>query len=84
MTMLKPFADDAASILIGELTIEKGTDRIALYGLLDLARDKQGLAHAHALAALLDQAIQFLEADKSLLDAVPPPVASKTVKNPFG
>jgi len=83
MTTLKPFADDAASISIGELTIENGTDRIALYGSLDLARDKQGLAHARAMAALLDQAIQLLEADKSLPDAVPPPTAAGTVKNPF-
>jgi len=83
MTTLKPFADDAASISIGELTIENGTDRIALYGSLDLARDKQGLAHARAMAALLDQAIQLLEADKSLPDAVPPPTAAETVKNPF-
>lgn len=83
MTTLKPFADDAASISIGEMTIENGTDRIALYGSLDLARDKQGLAHARALAALLNQAIQILEADTSLPDAVPLPAAPKTVKNPF-
>lgn len=83
MTKLTPFADDAASILMGELTIENGTDRIALYGSLDLTRDKQGLAHARALAALLDQAIRLLEADTSLPDAVPPPVAPKTVMNPF-
>ena len=84
MTTIKPFADEAASVSIGELTIENGTDRIALYGSLDLARDKQGLAHARALAALLDQAIQILEADTSLPDAVPPPAVPKTVKNPFG
>ena len=83
MTTFKPFADNAASISIGEMTVENGTDRIALYGSLDLARDKQGLAHARALAALLDQAIQFLEGDTSLPDAVPPPAAPKTVKNPF-
>lgn len=84
MTKMTPFADDAASISIDELTVENGTDRIALYGSLDLTRDKQGLAHARALAALLDQAIQLLEADRSLPDAVPPPVAAGTVKNPFG
>ena len=83
MTTLKPFANDAASISIGELTIENGTDSIALYGSLDLTRDKQGLGHARALAALLSQAIQLLETDTSLPDAVPPPVAPKTVKNPF-
>ena len=80
---MKPFADDAASISIGELTVENGTDRIALYGSLDLTRDKQGLAHARALKALLDQAVQLLEADKSLPDAAPP-AAAKTVANPFG
>lgn len=84
MTKLTPFADDAASITIGELTVENGTDRIALYGSLDLTRDKQGLSHARALLSLLEQAIQGLEADKGLPDAVPPPVAAKTVKNPFG
>ena len=83
MTTLKPFADDAASVSIGELTVENGTDRIALYGSVDLTRDRQGLAHARALAALLDEAIRLLEADTSLPDAVPPPAAAGTVKNPF-
>lgn len=80
---MTPFADDAASISIGELTVENGTDRIALYGSLDLTRNKQGLTHARALAALLEQAIQLLQADVSLPDAVPLPVAAGTVKNPF-
>ena len=85
MNKLTPFADDAASISIGDkLTIENGTDRVALYGTLDLTRDKQGLAHARALKALLDQAVQVLEADKALPDAIPAPAAAKTVANPFG
>lgn len=54
-----------------------------MYGSLDLTRDKQGLAHARVLKALLDQAVQLLEADKALPDAVPPPAAARTVKNPF-
>ena len=83
MTKMTPFADDAASTTIGELTIENGTDHIALYGSLDLTRDKQGLAYARALKALLDQAVQLLEADKALPDAVPPPAPARTVKNPF-
>ncbi len=84
MTKLTPFADDSASVSIAELTIENGTDRIALYGSLDLTRDKQGLAHARALKAVLDQVVQRLEADKGLPDAVPPAPAAKTVDNPFG
>ncbi len=84
MTKLTPFADDSASVSIAELTIENGADRIALYGSLDLTRDKQGLAHAHALKAVLDQVVQRLEADKDLPDAVPPDAAAKKVDNPFG
>lgn len=84
MVKLTPFADDAASVSIAELTIENGTERIALYGSLDITRDRQGLAHARALKALLDQAVQHLEADKDLPDAVPAPDAPRTVANPFG
>ena len=81
---LTPFADDAGSFSIGKFTIENGTDRIALYGSLDITRDKPGLAHAHALKALLDQVVQVLEADRLLPDAVAAPAAAKTVANPFG
>ena len=84
MTKLIPFADAAASVSIGKLTIENGTDRIALYGSLDITRDKQGLAHARELKTILDQAIQLLEADKALPNAAPPLVGIKTVPNPFG
>ena len=84
MTKLTPFADDVASLSVGKLTIENGTDHIALYGTLDLTRDKQGLAHARALRALLDQAVQVLEADKALPDAIPALAVAKTVTNPFG
>jgi hypothetical protein len=34
MTKLVPFADDAASVEIDQLTIENGTERIALYGVV--------------------------------------------------
>ena len=83
MAKLTPFADDTASVAIGELTVENGTDRIAVYGSLDVTRDKQGLAQARALQALLAQAIAVLQADKHLPDAVPPPEPTKTVSNPF-
>lgn len=44
MTKLTPFADDAASIGIGDLTIENGTEEVSLQGSLDITRDKKGLA----------------------------------------
>jgi hypothetical protein len=84
MRKLVPFADDAVSLSIGELAVENGTDRIAIHGSLEITRDKRGLAHAQALKALLDEAVQHLQADKNLQDAVPPPTAPKKVPNPFG
>ena len=84
MTKLTPFADDAASVSIGSLTVENGTDRVAIYGSLDLTRDKQGLAHALTLKAVLDAAVQLLQVEKNLPDAAPPPSAPKKVPNPFG
>jgi hypothetical protein len=38
---------------IDKLTIENGTDRISIYGSIDLTRDKRGLAHAQALKVFL-------------------------------
>ena len=83
MSKLTPFSDDAASVSIGKLTIENGTDSIALYGSIDLTRDKQGLAQARALKALLDQVVQHLEAEKTLPDSIPAASPPKSVANPF-
>ena len=83
MTKLKPFADDAAAAEIGGLKVENGQDRIALYGSLDLTRDKQGLAHALALKAVVDAAVQALQAAENLPATVPAPAAPRSVANPF-
>ena len=83
MTTLTPFADDTASVSIGTLTLENGTDRIALYGSLDLTRDLQGLEHARTLKAILDQAVRVLEAQKDLPGAVPAALLPGRVANPF-
>lgn len=83
MKQLVPFADDAASVSVGKLTVENGTDRVALYGSLDIGRDKQGLQAARALKALVDQMVQALEAAHDLPDALPPPPPPKAVRNPF-
>ena len=49
MATIKPFANDSDSIGIGGLTVENGTDQIAVYGNLDITRDKAGLAAARKL-----------------------------------
>lgn len=84
MTKFTPFADDSSSLGIGKLTVENGTDRVALYGTLDLTRDRKGLALARALKAVVDQTVQRLESDPALPDAIPGPALPKSVANPFG
>lgn len=84
MPQLDPFADDAASLGIGDLTVENGRDRIAVYGSLDLTRDKAGLKRARDLKAVLDAIVGHLEATHDLPHAVPEPEAPTSVKNPFG
>lgn len=83
MTTLTPFADDAASLSIGKLTVENGTDRVAIYGSLDISRDKPGLAHARQLLAVLQEAVRVLEADANLPASVPTAAKPRAVANPF-
>ncbi len=81
----KPFADDAAALTIGGITVENGTDSITLSGSLDLARDQQGLDHAKALRAALNGVIAALEAEKGLpaRAAAPKPAPVTRKANPF-
>ena len=80
----QPFADDSASTAIGGLTVENGTDRLALYGSLDITRDKQGLANARVLLDLLTRTVSELEAHPGrLADEPRPTTAPKSVRNPF-
>ena len=78
-----PFADDTASVSIGTLMIENGTDRIAVYGSVDITRDQQGLGHARALLAVALRAVQVLEGEKGLPTLLPTPTKPKTAANPF-
>jgi hypothetical protein len=79
----QPFSDDSASLSIGELTIENGTDKVALYGSLDMTRDKSGLKQAKALKAAVDAIVKALEQDKALPDESGPTEEPQQVKNPF-
>ena len=78
-----PFTDDASSTTIGGLTVENGTDSIAVYGQTDITRDREGLKAARALKALLDGLVQALEADRTLPDRIAPPDQPDAVRNPF-
>jgi len=81
---MKPYADDAASVTIGDLTLENGQDCVTVGGSLDLTRDQAGLAHARALKAALDAIMHVLESNATLPDKVAPPKAATEVKNPVG
>lgn len=78
---IKPFANEADSFQIGDLTIENRTDRVSVHGSIDLTRDKEGLEHARSLKALLDDVVALLEgADlPAHIEIIPP----DEVKNPF-
>ena len=79
----QPFSDDSASLSIGEFIIENGTDKVALYGSLDITRDKSGLKQARALKAAVDAIMKALEQDKALPDESGPTEEPEQVKNRF-
>ncbi|MFC7738900.1 hypothetical protein ACFQX4_24590 [Roseomonas sp. GCM10028921] len=80
-----PFGDEAASTSVGDLTIENRTDRVSLYGSLDVTRDRRGLDDARRLRVLLDAVVRALEAEG---DRLPEQVGSgpgpERIPNPFG
>lgn len=82
---ITPFADEAASTSVGDLTIENRLDRVSLYGSLDLTRDRQGLESARRLRMLLEAIVKVLEGEG---DQLPEKGQGKPdvtrVPNPFG
>ena len=84
MTTIKPYANESDSLGIGELTVENRTDRVSIYGSIDLTRDKEGLQYARALKALMDTVISALESEKNLPDKIASPEKPEQVRNPFG
>lgn len=80
---MKPYADDSAATSIGDMQVENGRDRIAVYGSLDLTRDQAGLTLARNMLALLETVVKALEADLTLPAAVPAPKKPGTARNPF-
>ncbi|MEZ0171156.1 hypothetical protein [Microvirga sp. TS319] len=83
MPKFQPFSNDSASLNINDLTVENGTDKVAIYGSLDLTRDKEGLQNARALKGLVDAVVKALSQDKDLPDKVQPDEPTQQVKNPF-
>lgn len=77
-----PFANESDAAAIGQLTIENRTNRVSVYGDIDLTRDRRGLANALELKRLLDDIVRVLQAEPALPEVVAvAPVL--TIKNPF-
>ena len=83
MSKIHPYQNEAESISFGSLTIENRTDRVTIYGNLDVTRDKAGLANARQLKEIMDLIVNALEKEAQLPDKIAPPKATKTIKNPF-
>jgi hypothetical protein len=82
---MKPYDNESETIQIADLTIENRTDRVSLYGSLDLTRDCKGLAAARELKAVVDTVVTLLEKEASN-GKLPKEIVLEqtvTVNNPF-
>lgn len=86
MTQFTPFANDSQSLSMGadDLTLENKGDRVSIYGNIDIARDKKGLAQARTLAKAFADMVAALEKESLPDEIKATAVESKTVENPFG
>ena len=82
MTKLVTDSSAAQSIAIGNLTIERDGDHLALFGDLDIRRDQQGLRAINALHAQICAFRNLLEHIASLPERVNAP-AKSTIANPM-
>lgn len=86
--MIEPFANDHQSMQIGELVIENQTDKIIIYGDIDLQRNASGYEQAKQLYMLMGKIVVALESTDSYNNnAVESKVnndpADKEISNPF-
>jgi hypothetical protein len=80
-TSFAPFANEADVLEVGNLAFENRLDRITVSGDLDITADKQGLAAARVLHALLGDIVAKLEGQE-LPDHLPK-ADVRNIDNPF-
>lgn len=61
--MIEPFANNHQSMQIGDLVIENQTDKITVYGDIDLQLDAVGYEQAQQLHALTEQILQVFDSN---------------------
>ena len=81
-TKFTAFGPDAA-LTLSDLTIETDATMLAIYGSIDIKRDKKGLADLTRLKEIIDKAHCDLTSDHQLPDVLPDPSAGEEVDNPF-
>ncbi|ESK36961.1 hypothetical protein P256_02406 [Acinetobacter nectaris CIP 110549] len=79
--MFKPFESDESSSIY-DLTLENGSDRVNIYGNLQLTKDQDGLKAAKVLQSLLNELVATLEKEKDLPEKIKIEDA-KEIENPF-
>lgn len=79
--IIHPFKNESECLQIGDLTIENRTDRVSIFGSVDITRDKEGLAVARQLKSVLD--LTLTELEEAVLPDQVTLKPSKIVKNPF-
>ena len=57
------FQNESEALEFGRLSVENRTDRVTIYGSLEVTRDKAGLALAQQLKEIADAIVAFLERD---------------------
>ncbi|WP_186214625.1 hypothetical protein [Burkholderia gladioli] len=79
---IAPFENESEVVKVGGLTVENRTDRVSIYGSVDLTRDQAGLLAARVLKANVDAIVASMERE-NLPDRIQL-APGKTVDNPFG
>jgi hypothetical protein len=82
MQTIDPFANESQSLQIDDLTIENRTDKVAMYGSIEITRDIRGLELARTIKHLLDSIVERLS-QEDLPESIPPPQNIDVIKNPF-
>jgi hypothetical protein len=82
MQTIDPFANESQSLQIDDLTVENRTDRVSIYGSIEITRDMRGLELAQTIKHLLDSIVARL-AQEDLPESIPPPQNIDVIKNPF-
>jgi hypothetical protein len=78
----KPYANEADTFQIVDLTVENRLDRISMFGTLDITLDREGLKIAQELKSLVDAVL--VELEKKELPEKITLLTTETVENPFG